>query len=372
VIIYRYLAKEIYTSLLAVTFIMVCVFLTNQTIRWLSEAAVGNLPSNVLLKLIALQLPYLLGLLLPLGLYLGVLITYSRLYAENEMTILFSAGYSRLRLLSSTLLISILIAIVVAFLMFVINPMIEAKKSHLLEESSPKSFIGSLVPGSFQEIPGQDGVVYLEGLSEDKSVARDIFIARRVKQAEEGTFRWVVMSAKEGEQEQHNGDDFVVAKEGYRYQGKPGENNFEVVAFKNYGVKIDYQPIQTKSEKEEALSTMYLLKHFHGSAVYLSELEWRMALPISVFVLAMLAVGLSKVKPRQSRFHQLIPAIIFYIIYANFSFIAKDWVAERKVPHWLGMWWVQYVFVAIAGLILLYQAGIFEKWLFQRQKKGVL
>ena len=60
-----------------------------------------------------------------------------------------------------------------------------------------------------------------------------------------------------------------------------------------------------------------------------AELQWRFALPISVLMLALLAIPLSHVRPRQGRYSHILPAILIYIVYMNLLFIARNWV-ERN------------------------------------------
>ena len=74
--------------MLAATTILLVIFITNQSLQFLQRAAMGQLPATDILHAIALQIPLLLGYLLPLGLYLGVLLTLGRMHMESEMTVL--------------------------------------------------------------------------------------------------------------------------------------------------------------------------------------------------------------------------------------------------------------------------------------------
>ena len=65
-IIFRYFAKEVYVTVFSVTLVLVFIFLADQVARYLGRAASGDIPLSVVLGLISIELPYLLGLLLPL------------------------------------------------------------------------------------------------------------------------------------------------------------------------------------------------------------------------------------------------------------------------------------------------------------------
>jgi lipopolysaccharide export system permease protein len=106
----------------AVTLILLVVALTSRFIQYLSDAVAGKLASDVLFLLMFYRLPDFLLVILPLALFLGILLAYGRMYAENEMVILISSGFSQLRLLLATLGTSSLVFLVVAILSLQLAP----------------------------------------------------------------------------------------------------------------------------------------------------------------------------------------------------------------------------------------------------------
>ena len=93
-IIFRYLSKEIFASLLAVTMILLLIFMSNQFVRYLGSAATGKIALMAMLNLMVLEIPHLLGILLPVSLFIGLMLAYGRLYADNEMLVLATSGVS--------------------------------------------------------------------------------------------------------------------------------------------------------------------------------------------------------------------------------------------------------------------------------------
>ena len=73
-LIERYLSREVLRTLLAVVAVLLVIFLSNQSVRYLAEAAAGELPGEAILKLVALSAVKYLILLLPLSLYLAILL----------------------------------------------------------------------------------------------------------------------------------------------------------------------------------------------------------------------------------------------------------------------------------------------------------
>ena len=102
-ILFRYLTKEVCSAFAAITVVLLVIFLSNQLVRYLAYAADGRLAIMSILHLMVLEIPHLLGLLLPLGLYLGILLAHGRLYIDHEMAVLGACGVSRGQIVRYTL-----------------------------------------------------------------------------------------------------------------------------------------------------------------------------------------------------------------------------------------------------------------------------
>jgi len=86
-IILRYFAKEVISTLSALTSILLLVFLSNQFVHYLMRAAEGQFPGWLVMQLMMLEIPNLLGLLLPLGLFMAILLSYGRLFCLSAMAV---------------------------------------------------------------------------------------------------------------------------------------------------------------------------------------------------------------------------------------------------------------------------------------------
>ena len=106
-IVFRYLTRQVIISMLAVSGILLLVFMSGRFIKYLADAAAGELAGDVLFQIMAYRFPGFLELILPLGFFIGILLAYGRMYLESEMTVLFACGVSDKQLLMKTLLGSI-------------------------------------------------------------------------------------------------------------------------------------------------------------------------------------------------------------------------------------------------------------------------
>lgn len=364
-IISRYLIKEVLDTLLAVTAVLLLIVLSNQLVRYLSYAASGKIGTNILLQLLGFETPPLIAILLPLGFYLGIMLAYGRLYADNEMSVLNACGFSTRRLLSVTSLFAVLVTLTVVALTLWLNPIVAAKKQRVMAQDN---IINTLQSGRFHVINGGKRVIYVEKISRDRKEASNIFIAERRDNATHKDDQWIVLSANQGYQmkEPVTRDRFIVAADGYRYDGVPGQNNYKIVEFGKYAVRLALAGMENKRQREEVLPTAQLWKEYQNPD-YAAELQWRISLPISAFLLALMAIPFSHVKPRQGRYSLLLPAILIYVIYVNMMFVARNWVEQEIVSVDFGMWWVHGIMFVLAMILILLQSRANLRAYFMRK-----
>ena len=120
--------------------------------------------------------------------------------------------------------------------------------------------------------------------------------------------------------------------------------------FGEYGIRIHMPGISKVTSKLEATPTAMLVGS--GDPEKNAELQWRLAMPLSVMVLIFLAVPLSKSSPRQGRYIRLVMAILLFVVYYNLLGAAKFWVEKGDVPATIGLWWVP-VLTVLLTLVLL-------------------
>ena len=72
-------------------------------------------------------------------------------------------------------------------------------------------------------------------------------------------------------------------------------------------------------------------------------------------VIALIAVPMSRVSPRQGRFTKLLPAVLVYIGYFISLEFCRDRMADGDLSPAFGLWWVHGLFAA-AGTVL-FRAG---------------
>lgn len=355
-IIFKYLTKEILSNLLATTFVLMLIFLSTQFVHYLGDAAFqGRFSGSVVLHIMVLQVPYLLGLLLPLGFYLATLTAYGRLHADREMLVLNSCGFSERKLLENTLIMAVVVAVIVAALTCWLAPYVTKAQRELIAKAQSQPLVETVMPGRFYSLQNGRQVFYIESISRDHKLLDNIFVATQSKKDQKAVNSdWSVISAKQGYQFEKNGHELVIT-DGNRYEGIPGNNEFQLQHFGKLSWQLPEQVINSVDQANMMpLST--LISQASLSPQNTAELQWRFSMPLSVFLLALLALPLSKVNPRQGKFAQFLPAVLIYIFYANMMFVGRSWIQSGVMPTTIGLWWLHSILLVLALGIMFFRS----------------
>lgn len=359
-ILFRYLTREVLTSLSLITSLLFVILMSNEFVHYLNQIASGKFAISILWELIVLESPRFLTILLPFGFFLAILFTYGRLYADYEMTVLNACGFSLGRLARMTLPIIILLTIIVAILNLWLNPYLLSYRNKLLSQTGTAVELQTVQPGSFQQTNGGHRIIYVESVSADHKSVRNIFMAQtNLQELPSEITPWTILSANSGYQMINpvTKEAFFVAVNGKRYQGLPGQTEYYVTQFTHYGVRIDLDP-STVNNQQDAMSSLTLWQaNKTNKPSYFSELQWRLSAPISILLLALLAIPLSRVNPRQGKYLHLLPAIVIYIIYLNLLLIGRNWIANGDISYQWGLWWIHGLLIITIALAWCYTLG---------------
>jgi lipopolysaccharide export system permease protein len=111
-LIEKYLFRQMLWPTLAATTALCAVGLLSQTLSQLDILVNQHQSIEVFLKLIALSMPQMLAMVLPIALFVAALITLNRLHTEQEIVVCFAGGMSRWRVLSPAIRLAVMCAIV--------------------------------------------------------------------------------------------------------------------------------------------------------------------------------------------------------------------------------------------------------------------
>jgi lipopolysaccharide export system permease protein len=341
VLINRHFSQELINYLLIVTVIVLVIFLGNQLIRYLNDAAAGNMALAVVGKLILLEIPYLLSLLLPVTFFIALLLLFGQLSANNEFIALKACGFSRWQTWQMIAKPCYVLVCIIALLGFWIHPKIALYRNQLLATTNTGASMDTLMPGKFQPGLGGRYVFYVDKSSLDRKHLNDIFIAERNLNIQN---TWNVSKAASGHlvTDPNTQAQFIQISNGMRTRGNAGENHFQLIEFDQYLLRIQ-NPTPQLINQIDAYNNLQLIalrkqSHNHLLAqAAAAELEWRISLPLTCLLLAILGCLFGTVPPRQSRYTRLLPGILFLIFYINILLVVRGEIANGTLAQFPGM-----------------------------------
>lgn len=355
-LISRYILRETFLSFLVVIAVLLLIFMSNQFAEILGDAAADTLPRDAVFAILGLTFLRYLTLLTPIGLLLGVMLALARLNRDSEMAALVACGIGPGRLLRPIGLLTIVLAAGVAWLALVEAPDASRNIERIRFEATESMELSVLEPGRFLSPDSGGTVLYAREV--DGEILRDVFIER------ERLGRVVVILAARGRRvhDPDTGELSFVLYDGRRYEGVPGESRFAIAEFEEHGIPVRQGREEEFVEAVEVKATADLLAS--EDPADRAELQWRLSTPLSVLLLAILAVPLSRSSPREGRYARVGVGFMIYLLYVNLLSIARVWVERAQVPEWLGMWWVHAAMALFAFWLLLRESH--GPWLKRR------
>ena len=280
--------KELINTLLSVWSVIVVIIVSREFIRVLDKAIDGRVPSETLLTLLALKTLTFSVSLLPAALFMAVLMVIGRLYRDQEMAAIASAGGGAWSLYRAVLLMVIPLTTGAAVLSLVVSPWAEATVSQIMSQGANSSDLRGIAAGKFSEYTRGDLVFYVEKITDDK-IMQQVFVQSR--QAGE----LAIITAKTAQIIDQADGVYVVFAEGERTQGQPGQLDFVLEKFKEYAVRMEVSPV-TLRLSQVAVPTAILMAS--TKVPDCAELQKRLAIPISCLLLSFIAVPLAQQRPR--------------------------------------------------------------------------
>lgn len=346
-LIFRYLLRETFKSQLAVFFILMSIFITLKFVRILGDATDGNVPADLVLGFITLYSPVLASLVLPISLFLGVMLAHGRMYVDSEMTVLRACGVSEWYIVRVTLFVAFLVAIVTGVVTLYLTPLAMEKEYQLEEEAAAKSGLAAVIPGRFQETGEDNSVIFVHDVDTENETLIKVFLAQPSKNEDD---IHLIYSHAGRIQPGQGGEQQLVLERGIQYEGTTNANDYQIVQFDEYAVTVETPDTQEARRKMVAVPTIELWNIDTIEAE--AEFQWRLAIPLSLPFLVLIAVPLSAVDPRQGRFGKMLPALLLYLGYFLLLLASRRIMEDGKLPSFLGLWWVHLVMLIVGtGLI---------------------
>jgi lipopolysaccharide export system permease protein len=355
----RYVLREVLQTWLAVTGVLVAILLANQLSRVLGQAADNQYGRHVVLDLIALGAVMNLSVIVPVGLLLAVVLTLGRLYHDSEMAALQACGFGPARLLTPLFGFAAVVAVGLGWLTFFQVPRADKEVQLLRQSAIKEAQFGQLDAGRFRSFGAGDVVFYAERVDE-AGVLHNVFVQR---ESADGRIEVALADSATYSKGADDGSHLVTLYDGRRYEGIPGHGDFRIIEFHEHGIPIVTPKSSHGIQDPDTKPTLELLGSMAPSDI--AQLQVRGSAPIMALLLTLLALPLSRLRPRQGRYSRVGFAILAYFLYSNLVSVSRVWLEKGTIPPFIGVWWVHLIALGL-GLYLLLRDSPPAFWLKDR------
>ncbi len=352
----RSLIRELTQVAMAVFTVLLAIVLTTQVLKLFGRAAAGQLASDAILAMVGFATLASFGVVLSLTLFISIMIVLTRLYRDSEMSVWLTAGLAPTAWIRPVLTFAVPLVLLVAVVSLFLAPWAKGKGNQYANLLKQREEISALAPGVFKETQGGKRVYFIENYSGEAGAASNIFV-----QLIDGNGKLSAVFARSGRlytDEQH-GERFLLLEHGRRYEGEAGQQDFRIVEFERYRVRID-QALKPLTESSSKIRQTKALLASQDSADR-GELAWRISVPVSALILALLAIPLSYYNPRAGQTFNLLLALFIYMFYYNTMGVVESAISRNKLSWLSGMLPLHLALLTLFVGLMAWRSGVLRR-----------
>jgi len=358
-IIDRYMIREVGLPFIAVSAVLLVIFITYSLTSFLMDANAGLLKAGEVVHLTVLKSLISLEVLLPLSFYFAVMLGMGRLYSDSEVYAMRSGGISEMRLMRPVILFAVALAVFTGFLSTYARPWAYQRSYELRAEARAASEVDRIKAARFYHFNEFERTVFIEHVSKDGKSVNGVFVRNR-----KGNDLTVITSVN-GRLEYSARPDYhrLTLFDAYIYKRVASAPDMfaELGSFSMWLPVGEPQPVGYKTK---ASTTVNLIDA--KDSMDAAEFQYRLSTPVSTLLLALLAIPLSRGRPRQGRYARILLALVFYAVYFNVLDVSKTWVEQLKATY---IWWVPAIMATVVAALYVPWGEFYRKHRSRRRPK---
>ena len=355
----KMIVRDLLKTLLSVLTVIVVIIVSRKFIRILDEAIAGQVSNETLLTILGLKTIVASVEFLPVSLFMAVLMVLGRMYRDQEMAAVSSAGGGTGTIYRAVFLLVFPLSVLAVGLSLYVAPWAEANVDKLMQQDQESSDLRGIAAGKFSEYSQGDLVFYVEKITADKKMHK-VFVQNR----QHGNVS--IINAEAARMKDLPDGRYIFFENGERVQGQPGTLNYVIEQFVEYAVRIEAK-VSAATFNRQALPVDLLW----GSDVknYIAELQRRLTVPLGVLLLSFIAVPLAQIAPRGGVYGNMLVGFLIYFTYGNLIRVSQSWVMSGTIPPWLGGSGVNVLLLLIGGFLVARLYG--WQWLIMKVTRKV-
>lgn len=382
----RYLLRAILLPFIMTMVIAVMLLLLEQMLRLFNFVVNEAGPVDVVWRLLVNQIPEYLGLGMPLGLFVGVLLAFRRFSASSELDAFLNSGLSHWRMMRPIYLLCLpLMALHFALLGYV-QPYTQYRYIQLHFEARSGALGAKIDIGEFVDM-GDGVTLRVGGTTNDGETLVDLFLERR-----QDSGHRTAITARRGEFFATEDENVVVMRlyDGSLLDISPNVATPRVLNFQIQDITLTLPPLEDFRQRggdEREMTNTELIAALQGTAPVppradaqglVSALHWRLVNTLSFLIFPPLAIAMGITEKRKDSGVGMVIGIAAVVVYNEFIEAGETQVADGANPL-TAIWLTYAIFGAISFWALHVVANIPGgrplaplEWLVRQVREGIV
>ncbi len=350
----RYMARLIAVPLISTLLISAMLLVLDRMLRLFDFVATEGGPVSVVWRMLANLLPEYLGLGIPIGLMLGVLLAFRRLATTSELDVLRAVGISYTRMLKVPMMYAIALAILNLVIVGYVQPWARYNYEQLRFELRSGALGASIKVGEFTNF-GSAMTLRIESSQEEGRQLSGIFVQMNTKEGP------LAVTAEQGQFLRSDDPNTIIFRltNGTLVHRDKSSPVPRVLTFDVHNLPIPlprYEQFRARGDKslERTLPELAII----GKSPQASDeqrdtsraaFHFRLAEVVSMFLLPMLAAALGIPPKRSTSALGVFLSIVMIVTYHKVNEYAQAIGSLGRIDPIIALW---VPFAIFAGLIL--------------------
>lgn len=367
-----YILKQIFPVMVVTLFISVVVLLLEKMLQLLNLTVGSGVSSFVVVQMVVSLFPNYIRLVLPLGLFLGVLLTFRRLSAQQELQAFYAGGISLAELAGPARNLALLVTIMGLGLTGYIEPLGRYIYHSLHYQVTNGIIDAGIGEGIFIDTPNG----YTIRVERSSNAGMEFFGFFGYREQEAGGFDAVTASRGEIVEDSQTGNRVIVLYDGERQYWAGSDQTASEIQFAVLELPMEFSQNQPYPERggDPLELTLHELVYAYGrvmvqwlgfepapvqSQVYVlaqsisieqlaAELHGRLIYALSILVMPFFAIPLAIGSPRSNRNLGLVLGITGLLAFQKTIEFGQKVAAVSQLPAGPFLWGAFAVFFGLS------------------------
>ncbi|MCK5576263.1 MAG: LPS export ABC transporter permease LptF [Sphingomonadales bacterium] len=340
----KYILRQVLTPLFMTLGVAALLLLLERMLRLFDFVVNQGGPVEVVFRLLGSLIPHYLGLALPLGLFLGILLAFRKMSLNSELDAIRSSGIGLTRMIRPVMGLALLMMLINIFLVGFAQPYSRYAYRGLVFDLRSGALGASIKVGEFVSV-GDDMILRIDRSHNNGANLEGIFLRKEDKQG-----RQLAIMAEHGGFFSTSSRQSVVLRlnNGTLVDLNEKQNKPRVLSFDQQDITIELPVIERFRDRgdeflELTLPELYTFLQTTPQThpdfnTYRANYHWRLMHSLTFLILPFLAIPLGITNKRTAQSMGMVMGLSMVIVYNELMEVMETFVNSGAASPYGSMW----------------------------------